>query len=271
MSGHGSLLLSAVLLGRLLPSACGSGRCPRRRPLRWPRRRCPWRPGSPRRAWRSPTGTCPGASAAPCSTVWKMGTLKADALLGAAEARVPMPMGQAPAPRRSGAASSWRGSAAPCSRSCRGTSPAVSPRRRSAARSGRVEVGAARAVVVDDPAVGELGAALVVELGQRPEGGVLQHRAEQVVGVGRAAWDGDDRLALQDVARRPRRRWGSGRGGRDAAPGGAGADGDDRGRRGWPRPSRCRGRSVADRGSRCRRPSPGWRPRRPARTCRRSP
>mgnify|MGYP006269655135 CR=1 FL=1 len=62
-----------------------------------------------------------------------------------------------------------------------------------------VEVRPARAVLVDGAGVGETGSPLVVERGQGPQGGELQHRAEQVVGVGRAAGQRHDRLPHQDL------------------------------------------------------------------------
>ena len=91
----------------------------------------------------------------------------------------------------------------------------------------RVEVRAALAVLVDHAAVGELRTAEIVERRQRAEGGELEDGAEQVVRVRRAAGQGHDGLALEelrDAGRAGRVR----RCGRNAAPRGARADRDDR-------------------------------------------
>ena len=90
-----------------------------------------------------------------------------------------------------------------------------------------VEVGAARAVLVDRPAVGELRPPELVERRKRAERRELEDDAEEVVGVRRAARDRDDRLALQHL-RRARRAGRVRVGGRDPAPRRAGADRDDR-------------------------------------------
>src|SRR5512139_2331832 len=91
-----------------------------------------------------------------------------------------------------------------------------------------VEVGAARAVVVDLPAVEHLRATMGVELGHLPHGQHVDHRADEPLRVHRAARQVDD-LPLHveelvdalDPARVARRR-------RHAAVHRAGADGDDR-------------------------------------------
>src|SRR5689334_11395291 len=64
-----------------------------------------------------------------------------------------------------------------------------------------IEVRAARAVLVNRLTVGKLRSTLVVERRQRAVGRVLEHGAEEVIGVGRAAWNVDHRLALQHFMR----------------------------------------------------------------------
>jgi hypothetical protein len=80
---------------------------------------------------------------------------------------------------------------------------------------------------MDQAAIGEFRPALLVERRQRAEGDELQHRAEEVVGIGRAAGNIDDGLARQHFGDADCARW-VGPAGGDAAPGRAGADGDDR-------------------------------------------
>ncbi len=85
-------------------------------------------------------------------------------------------------------------------------------------------MGPALAMLVDLAAVGELGAAQLIQLGQFLEGHVVEDGGEEVVGVGRTAGDVDDRLVLDDIPHADR----TGRigaDGLDAAVAGAGADG----------------------------------------------
>ena len=92
-----------------------------------------------------------------------------------------------------------------------------------------VEVGSPFAMLVDLPAVGELGASQFVELGDLFEGEVVEDRGEEVVGGRRASRDVDDRLVLDDVP--DAERAGRVRGDRlDPAVGGAAPDADDGGR-----------------------------------------